>query len=68
MTDTNGHTVLFFDDLDDGTNYNVYVTLADVESTLPYNLLEDNEIIILKFQTPFNMNLGNYEDPLAAIA
>ena len=45
----NGYAVLFFDDLDDGTNYSVYVTLADVESTLPYNLLEDNEIIILKF-------------------
>jgi len=56
LTDTSGYTKLFFDDLNDGTQYYVYVTLADVQSTYPYNLLDDSEVVVMQFQTPFNIS------------
>jgi len=56
LTDTSGYTTLFFDDLNDGTQYYVYVILADVQSTYPYNLLDDSEAVVMQFQTPFNIS------------
>ena len=47
---------MFFDDLNDGTQYYVYVILADVQSTYPYNLLDDSEAVVMQFQTPFNIS------------
>jgi len=59
LTDTSGYTTLFFDDLNDGTYYYLYVTLADVQSTYPYNLLDDSDLVVMKFQTPFNISNKN---------
>lgn len=59
LTDENGYCSLTFDDLNDGTSYKIFITLASKSSYSPLNLLEDSDIITVEFKTPFNISKNN---------
>ncbi|EWS73605.1 hypothetical protein TTHERM_000252299 (macronuclear) [Tetrahymena thermophila SB210] len=53
---------LYFDNLNDGTNYTVYITATNVmpySEQLKFLPLQDNNVIMFKFSTPFNYNLDS---------
>ncbi|KAL4505218.1 hypothetical protein ABPG72_016285 [Tetrahymena utriculariae] len=53
---------LYFDNLNDGTNYTVYMTATNVmpyPEQLKYLPIQDNHVIQFKFVTPFNYNVDS---------
>lgn len=55
-TDLEGNCSLFFDDLNDGTDYKIFIVLGSKRSYYPPNLSDDKDIIVVSFTTPFNIS------------
>jgi hypothetical protein len=53
-TDETGWATIFIDDLTDGTAYKMFVTVGSNLPYTPTNLMEDEDIIVVEFTTPFN--------------
>ncbi|KAL4505422.1 hypothetical protein ABPG72_002484 [Tetrahymena utriculariae] len=66
-TDSNGYVNIFIDDLRDGTYYQLFITISSQLPYQPLNLLDDSKIIVVSFQTPFNLNIGDFEEKILAV-
>ena len=59
LSDGTGH--IFFDDLQPGTKYNIYLTSSSILPYEPTYLWSDGEVITLTFNTLYNQALKNQD-------
>lgn len=59
LTDANGNIQIFFDDLIDGTTYEVYITVANIMPYYPSLIYDDQQVVQFILSTPINPNTGN---------
>ncbi|EAR88802.2 hypothetical protein TTHERM_00262980 (macronuclear) [Tetrahymena thermophila SB210] len=67
QTDSLGYVNIFVDDLTDGTYYQLFITISSQLPYQPLNLLDDSNIIVVPFQTPFNLNIGDFDEKIQAV-
>lgn len=60
-SNSDGIANIFFDDLQPGTKYNMYITASSLLPYEPSYLWEDSEVIKLTFTTLYNQALHNQE-------
>lgn len=58
VSDINGYTTIFFNDLKPGSVYDMYVTASSILPYEPTMLYEDDEVLKMTFQTLHNPNLN----------
>jgi hypothetical protein len=67
VSDTNGLTTIFFDDLKPGTIYDMYITASSILPYEPTMLYDDSEVLKMTFQTLYNPNLNKATDNLGEL-
>ncbi|KAL4456555.1 hypothetical protein ABPG74_000662 [Tetrahymena malaccensis] len=67
QTDSRGYVNIFVDDLRDGTYYQLFITISSQLPYQPLNLLDDSKVIVVPFQTPFNLNIGDFDEKIQAV-
>lgn len=61
QTDNDGLGTIFFDDLQPGTKYSMYITSSSILPYEPSYLWSDSQVITLSFTTLYNQALHNQE-------